>query len=581
MTFFSFSSPGKKKRKSSKSSASSMPSTSQGYGYHANQSTITLHRPIPGPIFPVQPYQQQPPSQPWASTHNVPYNQALISQPYLPYGPPQQQQHSVYGVPQGNGAPWAASTASLSSNVNQQNLKKKKSYLQIPSAVTGQLHAASQSVSNLNESWNQMSTQYLNQGAALCDRISSKFDSVITCMDEEKFSGDERDLQIYQPGSGPHQVYADSSRSTSQTVSTIASTSTNHFAKVWSYSNSRLPPYLPPLKLYIPTYPLLCLAAQYSLRVYDKPKGKEREDHFKASIIHGTKAMVLKSLPIDDMNTICFAIRGSQTFMDWAVNIRQAPTSPKGFLDDRGNLCHAGFLCVAKFMVSQVAKRLRTLLQEDPSRSTASLLITGHSAGGAVAQLLYAHMMSETVESELTYLTGFFKRVHCVTFGAPPVSLLPLQKPESKRSRKSLFFAFVNEGDPVSRADPAIVRSLLKLYATPTPSNPCPILSVVPGFSATGKRPKPSKSSSWSPPSNPSASTVWNIPASTLSLGGRIALLRERFGGRGGDDIEVCQVTDEMLREVVYGDPLCHTMVLYSQRIQILATRAATASAFG
>jgi hypothetical protein len=42
--------------------------------------------------------------------------------------------------------------------------------------------------------------------------------------------------------------------------------------------------------------------------------------------------MVLKSIPIDDMNTVVFAIRGSQTFMDWAVNFRPAPSSPEGFL---------------------------------------------------------------------------------------------------------------------------------------------------------------------------------------------------------------------------------------------------------
>lgn len=42
--------------------------------------------------------------------------------------------------------------------------------------------------------------------------------------------------------------------------------------------------------------------------------------------------MVLKSVPIDDMNTIIFAIRGSQTFMDWAVNLNSAPVSPSGFL---------------------------------------------------------------------------------------------------------------------------------------------------------------------------------------------------------------------------------------------------------
>jgi hypothetical protein len=46
----------------------------------------------------------------------------------------------------------------------------------------------------------------------------------------------------------------------------------------------------------------------------------------------GTKAMVIKSVPIDDMNIVIFAIRGSQTFMDWAVNLNSAPVSPSGFL---------------------------------------------------------------------------------------------------------------------------------------------------------------------------------------------------------------------------------------------------------
>ena len=46
----------------------------------------------------------------------------------------------------------------------------------------------------------------------------------------------------------------------------------------------------------------------------------------------GTKAMVIKSVPIDDMNCVVFAIRGSQTFMDWAVNVNSAPVSPEGFL---------------------------------------------------------------------------------------------------------------------------------------------------------------------------------------------------------------------------------------------------------
>jgi hypothetical protein len=83
---------------------------------------------------------------------------------------------------------------------------------------------------------------------------------------------------------------------------------------------------------YIPTFPLLCVAAQYSERVYTKPSGKEREAFIDADWRMGTKSMVIKSVPMDDMNVIVFAIRGSSTFLDWAVNLNSSPASPAGFL---------------------------------------------------------------------------------------------------------------------------------------------------------------------------------------------------------------------------------------------------------
>jgi hypothetical protein len=226
-------------------------------------------------------------------------------------------------------------------------------------------------------------------------------------------------------------------------------------------------------------------------------------------------------------------------------------------------------------MIKPVAARLRTLLAENPSRSACSLLITGHSAGGAVAQLLYSHMMCKGVESELSYLVGFFKRVHCVTFGAPPVSLLPLATPKSRLNRKSLFFAFVNEGDPVARADRAIVGSLLKLYASPPPT------AAAPTEPAAG----PSSGFRWHKPTTWAAEAqavrpTWPPPPATLSLGGRVVLLRPRYDGQGPDDVEACTVSDEMMRDVVFGDPACHTMTMYSKRIEILATRAVTVGGF-
>jgi predicted alpha/beta-hydrolase family hydrolase len=57
-------------------------------------------------------------------------------------------------------------------------------------------------------------------------------------------------------------------------------------------------------------------------------------------------------------------------------------------------------------MIKPVAARLRFLLEEDPSRASSSLLMTGHSAGGAIASLLYAHFLAEEVSSELSILTG-------------------------------------------------------------------------------------------------------------------------------------------------------------------------------
>ncbi|KAK7911051.1 vegetative cell wall protein gp1 [Apiospora marii] len=519
--------------------------------------------------------------------------------------------------------------------------------------------------------WHGQATQLLNQGAAMYDQISNKFNSVMTMIDSDKYLGNEKDLFTYQQqplGTSPVSEPAppvpavttrgmqvapkkrsssnkDAAASKGQTAAVASSllSSGGYFAKVELYANSRLPMNLPPLKLYMPTYPLLCLAAQYSEKVYEKPEGFERDTHVDADWRTGTKAMRLKSVPMDHMNTIVFAIRGTATFMDWAVNLNTAPTSPLGFLDDPGNFCHAGFLSAARKMVKPVAARLRQLLEEQPNRASHSLLITGHSAGGAVAALLYSHMLatSRSAASELNHLTSCFKRVHCVTFGAPPVSLLPLAKPEGRSDlKKSLFLAFVNEGDPVARADKAYIKSLLELFSAPVPndgnanknsssssgrkgssssaSSHCstPELPKRPG--AKSSKEKKSKSTSALPKTSKTSSTslvlstktssskkssssksssptppkpTWHVPPSTLSNAGRLVVLRSgdpraRLKGRKTvherlDEGVVAQVvTDEQLRGVVWGDPVCHVMKLYAGRIETLAVGAVTVKGY-
>lgn len=248
-------------------------------------------------------------------------------------------------------------------------------------------------------------------------------------------------------------------------------------------------------------------------------------------------------------------------------------------------------------MIKPVAARLRHLLQEDPSRSKCSLLITGHSAGGAVASLLYSHMLATTIqaESELNILTGCFKRIHCVSFGAPPVSLLPLERPSDPALKKSIFLSFVNEGDPVPRADKAYVRSLLDLYSSPAPGQDCAITPqklqpLVSNLKAQSNsltinklRPTPKKLKSL--PVN-EVVPYWPVPEATLSNAGRIVLLRsvEKYENRSmkkkpilemmNEGVVAQIVTDELLRGVIWGDPVCHMMKLYARRIEILATNA-------
>lgn len=359
----------------------------------------------------------------------------------------------------------------------------------------------------------------------------------------------------------------------------------SRFGKVEMYANSKLPLQLAPLALYMPTWPLLCLAAQHSSQVYT-PASSAEETYAASDWRAGTRAMCIKSVPMDHASAIVFAIRGTSSFMDWAVNLSTAPSSSENFLDDAGNLCHAGFLSVARNMVRPVAARLRRLLEDDPGRAAYSLLITGHSAGGAIAALLYMHMLATApgTGSELNLLAGCFKRIHCVTFGAPPVSLLPLRKPDAnpRRLRKCIFLAFVNEGDPVVRADKAYVRSLLDLLTKPPPER-----ELLHEGQAAPTRETRRWRSDGTPrlPRRRHKQAHWPVPACTLSNAGRIVVLRSgdpMAVGKGERNIEerlaegVQAVTceDEELRGVIWGDPVAHMMGLYAARIETLAVAA-------
>ncbi|KAK5098254.1 hypothetical protein LTS08_006387 [Lithohypha guttulata] len=485
------------------------------------------------------------------------------------------------------------------------------------------------------------------------DAVDEQFSNIIAGIDEDRWNENDDDFSII--------LSEDAGQSAPRSVETTRAVTQNRAERkrpqpnqrctqkitIWSkvsfYNNSKLPSDLPPLRVYIPTWPLICLAAQYSANAYKSLNSSMGRDAFvSADPRLGTKAMVINSVPCDDKKTLVFAIRGTSTLSlrDWNVNLQTAPISPAGFLDDEGNLCHAGFLKVAKAMIKPIAMRLRSLLEENPSRASCSLLITGHSAGGAVAALLYSHMLS-SIRSELSILTGCFKRIHCVTFGAPPVTLLPLAKPDVKNFQKSLFFSFINEGDPVVRAEKAYMRSLVDLLSSPLPisSKPDQRMRVTAGTTMTCLQNSMSKLDLTIPKmelTNPCSQAVanrlvnkcsllgylqqdtsvkpsaqfqqqlstrpqpniWLVPQATLSNAGRLVLMRapaqpsssgeksssamqrvtsQRWEKDNLSKVTVHTVTDAQLRNVVFGDPAMHAMEVYLRRVDMLALKAVTA----
>ena len=406
------------------------------------------------------------------------------------------------------------------------------------------------------------------QGAAIVDRIAAR-------VNEMRSRGDREQVDVGEVENLARSLDLEEEREEEEARSTtpvraprIRSTSTAggivNFKKSWLYQNSRLPPGMVPFAAYLPTWALISRAADASCQVYDRPRRDEREGYTDADPKLGTKATIVRSQTMDDKKLLIVAIRGSQkNIVDWNINFSLAPKQPVGFLDDEGNACHAGFLQVARAMISTVAAQLRQHIEQDPSWAGCSLLFCGHSAGGAVASLLYMHMLSRTVVSDLTALAGIFLRIHCINFGSPPVSLLPLQL--STTRTKNQFLSFANEGDLVVRADWAYTKSLAKLLAVPAP------------IPSNGNRLRERVSRrnlrADAAARNATLVTRWPVPDASLSAAGRMVLLRERPHSKT-HAVEAVKLTDEELRGVVFGDPAMHRMSLYKQRVDELGFAA-------
>lgn len=215
---------------------------STGYTHHGHSLSVP-HHPIYGPS------PQHPPqhAHPYGSapTHHYP-NQSSISFAASPPKPPRSKEgimHSyVHRVDHAH--PAAKSQSNLRDQLTS-DAGKSSSKL---ATKTSQYFEQSLLC--------KKSTQVLNQGAALCDIMCSKLDAVLTSIDGEKYTGNDPDLEAHAE-SLAYAAHAPASPEkipkglTPHTVHSIDENGTSQFSKVWLYANSRLPPHLPPFKVYV------------------------------------------------------------------------------------------------------------------------------------------------------------------------------------------------------------------------------------------------------------------------------------------------------------------------------------------
>ncbi|KAF5672171.1 alpha beta-hydrolase [Fusarium circinatum] len=151
------------------------------------------------------------------------------------------------------------------------------------------------------------------------------------------------------------------------------------------------------------------------------------------------------SLPV-----LVLAIRGSASKMDHIVNANAQPRTTESFI------AHSGFLNSARALESIVTNLVNKYLESfhETSGKRPHILFTGHSAGGAVSQLLYLRHISNQDLSQSA-------RFSCVTFGAPPCLTRHVDLDIFQPSSGTTCVNVINEFDVVTRADKPYILSLV------------------------------------------------------------------------------------------------------------------------
>lgn len=123
-----------------------------------------------------------------------------------------------------------------------------------------------------------------------------------------------------------------------------------------------------------------------STKVYDDniTTVENHQIHAHFMVSGSMKSTLVTTTQFEDSKLLVVTIRGTASFDDWLLNINGDPETSPNF--DNPNLWHRGLLQMAVAMQEKIAAVVRRIgLSSSPPEQ---ILFWGHSAGGAIAQLL-------------------------------------------------------------------------------------------------------------------------------------------------------------------------------------------------
>ena len=138
---------------------------------------------------------------------------------------------------------------------------------------------------------------------------------------------------------------------------------------------------------------LIKLAADMSRQVYDisqdLPPNVVKLKIFDAD--NDMKLTLISTHVSAKERTLIVTVRGTVNTNDWLTNLNGELDTSKVFQDN--SMWHRGFFNIALKMQKKIAKFLEGVSKGSEHDK---ILFTGHSAGGAIAQILYAMSMQDS-----------------------------------------------------------------------------------------------------------------------------------------------------------------------------------------